>query len=351
MSMGCGCRSGEIMKTNDRQIWISLCGMGLLAGALLLLIWKAGSGSWIFDVGRAKEGADNRKHYVAVIVKSTTSAYWKSVFAGANAAKTEYNLDITVEGPEDEEDCEAQNQMIDGAVERGAEVIVLSAVDFQENARAVERAAMAGVKVVVIDSDVDSDKVSCRISTDNYQAGRMVGETVLDTHKQAVYVGIVNFDQVSANGQQREAGFRDAVAGDSRVAIVDAVNVNSNVESAREATRQMIAEHPQINVIVTFNEWTSLGVGYAIKELGLAEETKVVAFDSNVVSVGMLETGEVDALIVQNPYAMGYLGIECAYRLINDGQIDQPAIDTTTTVVTRENMFSEECQRILFAFD
>ena len=339
------------MKTGNRQIWLSLGGIGLLAGGLVLLIWIASSGPWLFDFGRAKEGAENRKHYVAVIVKSTTSSYWKSVFAGANAAKTEYNLDITVEGPEDEEDCQAQNQMIDRAVEQGADVILLSAVDFQENAQAVERAVLAGVKVVVIDSDVDSDKVSCRISTDNYQAGRMVGETVLDTDSQAIYVGIVNFDQVSANGQQREAGFRDAVAGDGRVAIVAAVNVNSNVESAKEATREMLAAHPQMNVVVTFNEWTSLGVGYAIKELGLAEETKVIAFDSNVVSVGMLETGEVDALIVQNPYAMGYLGIECAYRLINDGQMDQQVIDTTTTVVTRENMFSEECQRILFAFD
>lgn len=79
----------------------------------------------------------------------------------------------------------------------------------------------------------------------------------------------------------------------------------------------MLRQHPEINVIATFNEWTSLGVGYAIKQLDLGARTTVVAFDSNAVSVGMLETGEVDALIVQDPYAMGYLGVECAYNLIN----------------------------------
>ena len=56
----------------------------------------------------------------------------------------------------------------------------------------------------------------------------------------------------------------------------------------------MLKKHPKINVIVTFNEWTTLGVGYAIQELGLKDNVRVVAFDSNVVSVGMLETGEVD---------------------------------------------------------
>ena len=112
----------------------------------------------------------------------------------------------------------------------------------------------------------------------------------------------------------------------------------------------LIKEHPEINAIVTFNEWTSLGVGWAIRGQGLADATRVVAFDSNVVNVGMLETGEVDALIVQNPYAMGYLGVEAAYRLLN-GQKVTAVTDTDTVVVTRENMYDEACQRILFTFE
>lgn len=337
------------MKESKKRKWFSV-GMIIIFIAFLFFIAYQIRGGIKSIIG-SPDGSENRKHYVAVIAKSTTSAYWKSVFAGTNAAKTEYNLEITQEGPEDEEDWETQNEMIDRAVENGAEVIVLSAVDYNNNAAAVNRAVESGVEVVIIDSDVNSDLVSCRISTNNYQAGLMVGEAVLDSDDQTIYVGIVNFDEISANGQEREQGFRDAVDNDSRVTIIDAVNVNSNTESAREATKNMLKQHPQINVIVTFNEWTSLGVGYAIQEMDLADETTVIAFDSNVVSVGMLETGEVDALIVQNPYAMGYLGIECAYHLINGHPLDQAVIDTTTTVVTRENMFDSEIQRILFVFD
>lgn len=337
------------MKQSKKRKWFSVGMAAVIAGFVLLAFFLIKSE--IKSVVEGRDSAESGKHYVAVIAKSTTSAYWKSVFAGANAAKTEYNLEITQEGPEDEEDWKTQNELIEQAVANGAEAIVLSAVDYNNNVEAVNQAAQAGVKIVVIDSDVNSNMVSCRISTDNYEAGRMVGEAVLDSTDQAIYVGIVNFDEVSANGQQREQGFRAAVEDDSRVTIIDAVNVNSNTESAREATKNMLGQHPQINVIVTFNEWTSLGVGYAIQELELGEETKVIAFDSNVVSVGMLETGEVDALIVQNPYAMGYLGIECAYHLINGHTLEQTEIDTTTTVVTRENMFDNEIQRILFMFD
>ena len=295
--------------------------------------------------------SDRAKTYVAVITKSTTSQYWKTTFAGANAAGAEYNLEVTFDGPENEEDYETQNSMIREAVKNGANAIVFSAVDYNANAAAINEAVEAGVKVVVIDSDVNSDLVSCRISTDNYKAGRMVGEAVLNGDEQDFKVGIVNFDKNSENGQQREKGFRDAVEGNSRVSIVSSVNVNSTTEEAKSATEKMLSENPDINIIVTFNEWTSLGVGYAVQDMDMASEVRVVAFDSNVVSVGMLETGEVDALIVQNPYAMGYLGVEYACMLINGEKIKESDIDTTTTLITRETMYEPDNQKVLFPFE
>ena len=73
---------------------------------------------------REKNGQPAEKYKVAVIAKSTESAFWKSVFAGANAAGTEYNVELTFQGPETEEDYEAQNRMIGQAVEDGAAAIV-----------------------------------------------------------------------------------------------------------------------------------------------------------------------------------------------------------------------------------
>lgn len=315
----------------------------LLLSALLLVSLAA--------AGCAPRNESGKKHYIALITKSTESAFWKSVYAGAGAAATEYNLQISYEGPKMEEDYETQNAMIARAVERGAEVIVFSAVDFNGNSEAINEAAKKGIKIVVIDSDVNSQLVHCRIGTDNYAAGRMAGSAALASKEEELYVGIVNYDINSANGQQREQGFRDAAAEDQRVKAMHTINVVSTTEDAREGTVKLLREHPEINVVVTFNEWTSLGVGWAIRDMEMADSTQVVAFDSNVISVGMLETGEVDALIVQNPYAMGYLGVETAYNLLNGTPVSEPVVDTATTCVTRENMFEPECQRMLFAFD
>lgn len=179
----------------------------------------------------------------------------------------------------------------------------------------------------------------------------MAARAVLEGTEGELRIGIVNFDKHTANGQERELGFREEAGQDSRVKEITTINVASTVEAARAATRELLQAHPDINVITTFNEWTSLGVGWAIRDLGKKDETFVTAFDSNVVSVGMMETREVDALIVQNPYAMGYLGVEKAWELLSGRGGREKRINTETTIVTRENMFLEEYQKILFLFD
>jgi ribose transport system substrate-binding protein len=56
-------------------------------------------------------------------------------------------------------------------------------------------------------------------------------------------------------------------------------------------------------------------------------------------------------LIAQNPYAMGYLGVEYAWKLLEGENFDPDVwVDTATTIVTRENMFSAESQKALFSF-
>ncbi len=152
----------------------------------------------------------SQRHSVALVVKSTQSEFFRSVFAGAEAAAAEYNLELSIAGPETEEDYETQNRLIAEAVRAGAEAIVFSAIDQEENAAAIDAAAQAGLQIVTIDSSVDSDQVSTYIGTDNYAAGQMAADAALDRVSGPLYVGVVNYDVSTANGQERERGAFDA---------------------------------------------------------------------------------------------------------------------------------------------
>ena len=192
---------------------------------------------------------------MVLITKSTTTQFWVSAIAGASAAKAEYNVELSIVGPETEEDYEFQNRYIRQAVQDGADAIIFSAISYSENAAAIDEAAAAGVRIVVIDSDVDSAGVSARIGTDNIEAGRMAAE-----------------------------------------------------------------------------------------ELGLGDSVRVIGFDTNVACVDLLRSGAMSALIVQNPYTMGYLGVETAWKLLEGKSVDA-VLDTSTAIVTRDNMFTAEGQQ------
>lgn len=302
--------------------------------------------------GCAADAVGSEQHTVALVAKSTETEFWLSVFAGAEAAATEYNLKLSISGPETEEDYEAQNRMVAEAVAAGAEALVFSAIDYENNASAIDDAARAGVKIVAIDSSVASDMVSTYIGTDNYAAGQMAAQAALDRVEGELVVGIVNYDISSANGQERERGAVALLDESGRAEVVAVKNTLAEAGQARDDTADMLAEHPEINVLLAFNEPTSVGAAEAVSELCLSESVFLVGFDSNVATVDGLQEGSVDALVVQNPYAMGYLGVESAYKLLS-GQGDslESTVDTSTQVVDRENIFTMDSQKALFAFE
>lgn len=321
------------MKRNKAAV---LC--ALLAGALLS--------------GCTAPGTAAEQYSVALVAKSTETEFWLSVFAGAEAAATEYNIRLGITGPETEEDYEAQNRMIAEAVSAGADALVFSAIDYENNASAIDAAAEAGVKVVAIDSSVASGMVSTYIGTDNHAAGRMAAQAALDGVEGQLTVGLVNYDISSANGQERELGVRELLGESGRAEVVAVINTLAEAGQAQKDAEAMLREHPEINVLIAFNEPTSVGAAYAVDSLDLSESLFLVGFDSNVATVDGLQDGCVDALIVQNPYAMGYLGVESAYKLLSDrGEELETVVDTSTQIVDRENMFTMDSQKALFAFE
>ena len=299
--------------------------------------------------GQAQERSSPYRIYL--ISKSTSTEFWRSVFAGANAARAEYNVELTICGPETEEDYLGQNRYIEEAVRNHADAIVFSAISYTENAPAIDAAAEAGIKIVVIDSDVDSSRVSARIGTDNIQAGRITAAAALDTDEAHLSVGIVNFALVSRNGEEREIGLREELEKDPRVEQIHTVNSLTDHVAARTSAISLLAEYPEINVLIGLNEPLGVGVAEASETLDLGSRVRVISFDSNIRCIDLLRSGAVSALIVQNPYAMGYLGVETAWKVL-EGQSFRPdqLIDTATSIITRENMFTVEGQRILFSF-
>ena len=304
--------------------------------------------------GCTKTGNINSKNKdVAIITKGSDSDFWNDVKSGALSAANEFNINVTVEGPENEEDYNTQNEMIENADSRKAGVIILSAIDYEKNAPPVQNAIDNGIKVITVDSDVNVKGKELFIGTDNISAGEKAAKQAVEFCRGQKYIniGIVNYGENTENGKGRLKGFTDFINKTKNAKIVDTVNIESNAQNATAGAKKLLLKNKNINVLVGFNEWSTLGAGYAIKELNLKDKVYCIGFDSNVNCVNMLEGGEIDTLIVQNPFSMGYLSVLKASEILSGKKQNDGTVETDTYIVNRKNMFSSDIQKILFRFN
>lgn len=304
---------------------------------------------FMLGVSCSSESNVSSKPKIMVLSKSSSSNFWQTVFAGAKAAANEYNVDLLLFAPETEQDYKFQNKVMEKAIEEKVNAIVFSACNFNHSVKIAERVIDSGIPIIIIDSQINTEKALCTIGTDNIEAGYMAGMTLMEYMEGKAKVGVINFEKGSANGMQREEGLVKCLNNYNEMEIVDIKYSFSNAESPKNNTITMIKEYPEINAIVTFNEWTTIGVANAIKELGLKDSITVIGFDNNVESIKMLEDGVIDALLVQNPFAMGYLGVQYAIQSI-EKKDNMKDINTGTVVINRGNMYNIENQKLLFPF-
>ena len=107
--------------------------------------------------------------------------------------------------------------------------------------------------------------------------------------------------------------------------------------NSREDLERIFSEHPDIKVIYAPNQPGTVGACEAIDELGRADDITLVGFDYFDGADAYIQSGVLDAVIAQNPYNMGYLGVRYAKRLL-DGDTIAASVDTGATLITADNL-------------
>jgi ribose transport system substrate-binding protein len=204
-----------------------------------------------------------------------------------------------------------------------------------------------GVFVVAIDSDVDRDKHRdarfAFIGTDNLVGGRELGKCAKglrpDGGEYVTFVGITG----AQNAIERVGGFAQG-AGDKFKAL-DNMGDNNDRTRARENVRNALINHKGLNVLVGIWSYNAPAIVDVVREKGVRPNVTVVAFDAEPKAIEEMGNGMIDAMVVQNPFEMGYQGVRLLKALHekddatikkmlpNHGQKDGDVYDTGLKVV------------------
>ena len=288
---------------------------------------------------------------IPIIVKDTTSFYWQIVLAGARKAGKDLGVNVPELGAQSESDINGQISILENAVSGKPAAIVISPTQFAALGKPIDEAAKQ-VKIIGIDSSADSKAFTSFLTTDNTQGGRIAADGLADAIK-AKYgkaegdVALITSLPGVGSLDARAKGFKEELAAKypGLKLVADKV-ADGQATTGLNIMTDLITANPNLRGVFASNLIMAQGAGQAVAENKKADTIKLIGFDSDDKLVGFLKDGTIYALVVQDPYRMGYDGIKTALAA-SKGEKVETFVDTGANLITKANMGGEKQNALL----
>jgi fructose transport system substrate-binding protein len=261
---------------------------------------------------------------VCLITKDATNPFFVKMAEGAFAKAAELGVELRSFAGKFDGDHETQVAAIETCMAADVDGILLVASDTKAITGQVQQARDAGVLVIALDTPLDPiDAADMTFATDNFEAGRLIGEwaakTMGDTSEARIGLLNINVSQPTV-GVLRNQGFLTGFGVDigdpnrwgdeDDPRIVGHELSSGNAEGGREGMENLLAIDQSINVVYTINEPAAAGAYEALRSFGLEDDVMIVSVDGGCPGVEDVSAGVIGATAQQYPLDMAALGVE-----------------------------------------
>lgn len=233
-------------------------------------------------------------------------------------------------------DQNKQNDQIHELLSNGIDLLVINPVDFQQILPALEEARQANVPVVIVDSQVsDPALVACTIASDNYGAGVLCAEHLMQTRDSARIALLEH--PAAQSAVDRIQGFCDTIADHPQYQIAGRANSDGQLELAMPALNSLLDADPTIDVVMALNDPTALGAMAALEERNLLDRTQVYGVDGAPEAKNMIFEGVMTATVAQSPIEIGQETAQVIYQILA-GEPHDTEIIVPVKLITIDNV-------------
>ena len=297
---------------------------GRSAPWLALVVLLAGCTASRPSGDSAADGGEKKR---IVLLNNTDSPFWDAARAGI--AKAVEDLGLEAEGftaGMDSNDGTEQGQ-IEKLRQYGTQddvvAVVISPLSSTNPAIADELKNLAakGVLIGCFDSDLDPKFQSIRdfyVGTNNVQGGKVLGTAAKNLRPDGgAYVQFVGVDS-QQNAIERMDGFTSSVG--EQFIQKDRRLDDTDRARARDNVRDVISKYPDLNMLVGIWSYNAPAIADVVKEENIKDRFTVVTFDAEQLAIQQMGEGLIDAMVVQNPFGMGYESVRYAFAKLTGNQ-------------------------------
>jgi len=285
---------------------------------------------------------------IVFIPKSNDQVFWDIMRSGVDDAIRETgNIRLTWRGPAYNDDTDSQIKILRMYTQPGVDAIIIVPTDRDRLVAPIKRAVELGIKVIVVDSALSEHYHQNFIATDNYNGGQLAAAFLSQRLNKKGRVVLFRTVAGSDSTEERARGFLSYIAQNApeMTVVTDIYGGGSKGKILHSATA-LLQKITNIDGIFAVNESATDGVLHALRDTGIAGKTKLVGFDSTDFLIDGLKQHDIDALVIQNPKQMGYLGIKAAVAAINNMPMKEQTIYTEVKVMTLDNYLTPEIKTL-----
>ncbi len=203
-----------------------------------------------------------------------------------------------------ENDIEKQISQCDDLLQQGIQGLIVMPVDFEGITPALDAAQKAGVPVVSVDAAcADAEKTIAYIASDNYKAGYLCGQHVLDTLDSAKIL-VMSHPEIKCT-IDRYQGFADAIKGHEGYEIIAEQPCSGLYDKGMSIMDNWLQQYTDFNVVFAINDGSCQGAIASMQAANRLAGVQTYAVDGQQQMADYIKEGLHTAEAAQNPYAMG----------------------------------------------
>lgn len=233
-------------------------------------------------------------------------------------------------------DADRQVEQIREMLDMGIDVLVVTPVEWEGLTSVLKDAKEQGVIVVVLDTNVwEEELADCTITSDNYNAGKIVGEYFLKQCDEAKL--IIMTHEKTKSGQDRVAGFLDTVEEQAGVEVVKKIDCEGQLEIAMPKLQEAIDTGLVFDNVFCLNDLAGVGVVAALDKNNMLEDVGVYGVDASPDSKALIKEGMMQASAAQFPTEIGKKAADAIYDLLNGREVEKKVL-VPVELINRDNV-------------
>lgn len=285
---------------------------------------------------------------IALVLGQRSSGFHEAIACGARAAADELGVKIEIQAAA-QYSATQQVPLLNSVLATGPAAVVLDPTSSTALIAPLADAAASGTIVVAVDTTVDDPSMlTAQVATDNHKVGVEVARALalaLDgkTGKVAQINSIPGISTVDA----RIGGFEEEIAKYPNLTYIGNQFASEDIPQAQQAFASLMAANPDLIGVAAQSNNPAIGIAGGIRSSGVAGAIYAVAVDADEAQIEALQDGLLGALVIQQPWVMGYEGVTQAVRALRGETVTTP-IGTGTVTATRETISTPEVAQYLY---